>query len=630
MEKKGSCRCGCGRVLLQCCSSCCSFLVLAVGSGTFLVQMMVLNYILSKRVSRWVWLSLLVEVPVALHMAAHCQTQSAVQSGSLQWIVYCWLLSAKIGVLYFQVMPKLNYEEVRTVVTILVLTPVLYLVLTMRTLRQLFDQSSETWERGTSSKRERREHVTLDVVLLQDMVWHVVIDMIDVLQIMFLARPGDPQDGVGETLVKEFPVTVAHLSRAAGAFACVGFLFHQQSFPHTSYVAARTAPRKGDIPRTGADSSVVDGAELCRTNSEDTLISSERTISPVRTMANTFSDLSRVMSPRTIGRYDDGHGLTEGVRDRWGAATSLHGGQEYGIDVVKARKRSAIVSILLIDLPFFVLRTYLYSLSLSLDSPDRQFDVSPVIASQATSAVGSNSTLARDFEKKPEVDKWLVKNGLCLLLQAMQLRFVQQADVEQSQKLQWRDTHQFQVTAYKRIGRRRRIRQDPNLKQAWQDMDWGPPVPSVASTVGSSAEESVSDEFVDAMANDSADEHTVVHTAASPVVPPVSSSSADTLELGGQSAPSRRKELMARLWSCCPRRTRSNPPEQRVARRRRLLSCCCRSWRCRSCPHAIVLHSLMGLVAGWLLAKQDFAQAHASLLLAMGKDASTVEGSTER
>mmetsp|Transcript_52311 Transcript_52311/g.91932 ORF Transcript_52311/g.91932 Transcript_52311/m.91932 type:complete len:240 (-) Transcript_52311:38-757(-) len=238
-----------------------------------------------------------------------------------------------------------------------------------------------------------------------------------------------------------------------------------------------------------------------------------------------------------------------------------------------------------------------------------------------------------ELEKKPQLDKWWVKNGLCLLLQAMQLRFVQQADLEQSQNLQWRDAHQFQVTAYKRIGRRRRTKQDPHLKQAWQDMDRGALETAIANAgLGSSAEESASDEFADASATDSADEHAAVHAAASTVVPPVSSNSAaSSLELRERSAPPRQSEQLAHLWQRLSRKALSKQSSQQpVAKHRRLISCCCHCRRCRSCPHAIVLHSLMGLVAGWLIAKQDFAQAQASLLLAMGKDASTVEGSSGR
>lgn len=269
---------------------------------------------LTRAISEWVYLYYFVEASVTLHMASHLRASSAVQNGGLQWIVYCWLLFTKIYVFYFHLMPVLDYEEMRALVSSLCLTPVLYLVLTTRTLQQLFDQS-EKWEGGTTSK-SRREHVTLDVVLLQDMVWHVVIDMIDMLNVMFLARPEDPKDGIGQSLIDSYPSTVRNISRTAGVFACLGFLFHQQSFPSISFAAAGTGFRDRDVTRSGmgsfGTSSLSSAGETDVIHTESIIsggtsntVSRVPTSSDVDTSVDAESSFSHRDSGMVIGRSDE-------------------------------------------------------------------------------------------------------------------------------------------------------------------------------------------------------------------------------------------------------------------------------------------------------------------------------------
>ena len=62
------------------------------------------------------------------------------------------------------------------------LTPLFYAVLTFRTLRQLFKSDTD----DAYHPRRRSNSVTLDAALLQDMVWHTVIDMIDIVNMMFM------------------------------------------------------------------------------------------------------------------------------------------------------------------------------------------------------------------------------------------------------------------------------------------------------------------------------------------------------------------------------------------------------------------------------------------------------------
>ncbi|CAE7808855.1 unnamed protein product, partial [Symbiodinium sp. CCMP2456] len=117
-------------------------------------------------------------------------------------------------------------------------------------------------------------------------------------------------------------------------------------------------------------------------------------------------------------------------------------------DVVKARKRSAIISILLVDLPFFTIRTYIYVLALSI--PDTQVVF-----------------LEGQEVPRPQLDKWWVKNVLCMMLQAMQLRFVQQAESERSQSLRWWDLRR-QGDAGAGTASLRKIEYDDNLLKAYK------------------------------------------------------------------------------------------------------------------------------------------------------------------
>merc|ERR1719454_1542804 len=109
-----------------------------------------------------------------MHMIANYVSRQALKSSSLQWIVYCWLFSAKSLMMYYHVIPdsKQGYS-VRSIVSLMCLTPLLYMLWTFRALRQLFrradnDMGKNKGKIDADQKRKKREHVTLDVVLLLD------------------------------------------------------------------------------------------------------------------------------------------------------------------------------------------------------------------------------------------------------------------------------------------------------------------------------------------------------------------------------------------------------------------------------------------------------------------------------
>mmetsp|Transcript_28713 Transcript_28713/g.60959 ORF Transcript_28713/g.60959 Transcript_28713/m.60959 type:complete len:575 (-) Transcript_28713:18-1742(-) len=486
------------------------------------VQMIILDWVLWKhfgpQVWNWLWAFVLAELALVVHMLLHAVSTQAVRSGSLQWIVYSWLIAAKSGVLYFEVIPKSEgaFFDGRRIVTVLSLTPVFYCVLTFRTLRQLFRPEDEAKHHQhhrlhPSGVREKQEHVTLDVVLLTDMVWHVVIDMIDIIYMIFLsANPENP------TYSTELKQEVATCAKFAGVFVCLGFFFHQQSFPSIGYVA----------------------------------------------MGNNEP------SP------------------------------EYSVDVVKARKRSAIVSILFVDLPFFIIRTYLYVVSISADAEGKLSEVAvPVNFGNSSATAWMLSTLGSETQ----LDKWWVKNILCMLLQAMQLRFVQQADLERSQNLRWWDVRRSGADTGGLGGtaRRRRGMHDPHLKQIWQEMDRDKLGAALEDTGGLSGSDSEARAGLPGGESDGADSPGKNSDNSQP-----DSMASGLSEADPQTpSPTRRRSRFIRT---CRRRCR-------CLRQRR---CCC------SCDfsHDIILHTLMGFILGWVIARIDFTQVFNDLLMGLGVD----------
>eukprot|EP00439_Symbiodinium_sp_Y106_P035888 s1445_g4.t1 len=97
-----------------------------------------------------------------------------------------------------------------------------------------------------------------------------------------------------------------------------------------------------------------------------------------------------------------------------------------------------------------VLRTYIYVLALSI--PDTQVVF-----------------LEGQEVPRPQLDKWWVKNVLCMMLQAMQLRFVQQAESERSQSLRWWDLRrQGDAGAGTASTAKAKIEYDDNLLKAYK------------------------------------------------------------------------------------------------------------------------------------------------------------------
>lgn len=509
------------------------------------VQMVGLDVILYQDINtrRSVFFTIPIELALLVHMLRHAQSSQAIRDGSLQWIVYSWLIATKCCLLYFWVLNKAAaFHSILGVFggdggsaffVLLYLTPVFYCILTFRTLRQLFTVSDDDdvlpgfSGRFSSRRRDRQEHMTLDVVLLQDMVWHVVIDMIDMNSLMkeFSARSMEKQGSVSDARIDAPSVRAA-----VGVFITLALFFHQQSFPSCSVISPEAANFTKDTRESWSDN-----------------VTNTGTIVSDFPLGHLNSTLQSQRPP------------------------PVKAVEEHYADVVKARKRSAIVSIILVDLPFFVIRTYIWS-------------------------IAANATLDDDAERKessrPVLDKWLVKNMLCMLLQAMQLRFVQQADLERSQSLKWweRGGKSFRGEFDAHFRRRKRCKQDPHLRQVWQEMDRSK-LEAAMAAAGSISDLNLPD-ATDSWGTPHGSEDE--SDAASSKVPNQQEGNVDSVTF--------KKRRARSFWACCCTRTSHGR---------------CRCCSC-DCSHSVVLHAVMGLVLGWLTAKVDFEQAFSDLKYTLG------------
>ncbi|CAE8588685.1 unnamed protein product, partial [Polarella glacialis] len=74
-----------------------------------LLQMAALNIVIIEfhgwRAFDWLWIFVLIELALLLNLAIQGGPREVARSGSLQWIVYCWVFSMKSGIIFFTVLP---------------------------------------------------------------------------------------------------------------------------------------------------------------------------------------------------------------------------------------------------------------------------------------------------------------------------------------------------------------------------------------------------------------------------------------------------------------------------------------------------------------------------------------------
>lgn len=559
------------------------------------------------------------EALLFLHMIRHSihimlgrPPEQTVRAGSLHWTIYCWVLASKYCIIYF------HKAELRRIIWV---SPIFYCVLAFKALRHFFAASDagrsnssakaaaiqratrssssdgdmgvvaqpSTSAKATKQSRQQQErhatnqgNIALDVVLLQDMVWHVVMDMIDINYMMYMSNAEPESNGLAdEAMRQQFPEAVENARIATGIFITLALFFHQQSFP--TWVSA---PNLEKDDTSGGGHASASGGEA-------------------------------------------------------GGSNQVKGNN---VDVIKARKRSAVVSILLVDIPFVVIRTFLWSLSMrthgdasAISRPD-----SPSIAEMFPSQFNSTEDLLTYYlwpggnggiQTQTHLDKWWVKNILCLLLQAMQLRFVQQADMERSQSLSWWDRSRAEKGSRSQM---RRVLKGSHLKDLWHELSEqereDDKLQAAFDAHGLSPQPS---EGVVA-ANVVEEEGSRSNFRGGRQQPPALTANVEE-EAGEDSAADREEEVVERSLEATGNSDSqisagmmsedddSDDEDEETSRRH---CCCCSVRRRRSsrgsggyscrvcnfdCSQAVFLHGIVGFTLGWLLAKVDFSQTFTEL-----------------
>jgi len=581
----------------------------------------------------WCGLFIIVEVPLLIHLVGYSDVEHAIRAGSFQWIVYSWVHGAKTWILYFEVMPNVQAGEGPTMYQIVqytCLTPVFY---TMLALRGAGNFSGKSKQRAHPSREDKHaiEAETLDAVILQDMVWHVAVDMIDAISMLFYSRPRDPQLGLGDAFLAANASEVENIRIASGVFVVLSFFFHQQSFPN---VGNALQWQQLEERKSKRSQSRLTQRSLARATEDSAQDARGPNIQPQLGFGRRSSQSTTTPQELIFGRGDHAHSnwsagptfnfkqLDVARKETSSSCNSTTGNEPWivqgpgmqrsrmvdpevtsalttlddaKVNVVKARKRSAIVSILLVDLPFLVLRIVIYGLTYQHYDQDAQDDqastptltstilntttfVTVTWAASTTSAMVSNTSgvlpsisnppgfffRRPGTRQQPYFDRMLLKNFVCLGLQALQLRFVQVAEQDLT-----------------RHENEKAMRQD--LKKSDEVKKKRRASMKVRKTAFEAASPSIQGASFEA-----------AEAAAGPAV-------------GPQKSGLRR----ASSWLFSGRST-SGTDTQPVARSK---NCCCLRRSCFGGNFCIYL--IMGFCTGWFLAKHDFTASQDTLKFAV-------------
>ncbi|CAK0807673.1 unnamed protein product [Prorocentrum cordatum] len=216
---------------------------------SLLVQNVCLDVFLARFVSQAVWFILVVEIPLVIHVAWFWRPESAHRAAPVQWLVYSWIHAAKVVVLFCRVMPRLpttitqdvdseamfgtaSEDATLTILgygfslnvvadifsapilaTLLLITPVFYALLMFRTSKAIF---------GSFSKR-----ITVCRIMHFDMLWHVVIDMVDQVNIFYLSRASE----WGGSKALERDSQIVTIQNAAVFLLFLSFVLQAQALP---------------------------------------------------------------------------------------------------------------------------------------------------------------------------------------------------------------------------------------------------------------------------------------------------------------------------------------------------------------------------------------------------------------
>mmetsp|Transcript_62085 Transcript_62085/g.147948 ORF Transcript_62085/g.147948 Transcript_62085/m.147948 type:complete len:596 (-) Transcript_62085:53-1840(-) len=423
----------------------------------FVVQVILIDYFLVQYLSATVLLTLIVDVPVLLHLAWFWRVEVAHRAAPTQWFCYCWVHAAKVVVLFCRVMPRLTsatptkdglhgsdfsinsayFEDLYSptmLANLLLITPVFYSLLMFRTSKAIF---------GSLSKR-----VTVDLIMHYDMLWRVVIDMVDQVDMFYYARLAE---WVGKEALEKHRPSLVLIQTVVPFLLFFSMVLQAQAFPGVvtdkwpiPVEASATLPQACSEPREEPSRS--DAQMQAVSNAQRYALQPQAPLSQLQAAAASSAPSS--VPPR---RAEDWQSETSGARQAVTFAADLRGGMPSSGDtfsdrqssgsgimlrkstgfgpgrerawlerherarrrrlqaiinliqrqnVIIARKRSAIASIFLIDIPFLTIRVWLWALL------------------QHTYFPGLG-----------------VKNGLCIVLNVMQYTLVALASKESFKRI---------------------------------------------------------------------------------------------------------------------------------------------------------------------------------------------------
>ncbi|CAD7944137.1 unnamed protein product [Amoebophrya sp. A25] len=182
-----------------------------------------------------------VEVIQIAYMLFNYQIEHSARLGAVIWISYSWLMAGKFLVIYLKVLPHVDviaqsadsYSWIRTPATLsvsLYLVAVVYIALMFRAQKSLFGHLNSV--------------PTPDVILHQDMVWHVALDAVDIVNMTKMSRL---QDFLETDIVLEYWSALNLFRRVSPIFIFLAMLAHSQSFPRAEWKFARRRLDKNTI-----------------------------------------------------------------------------------------------------------------------------------------------------------------------------------------------------------------------------------------------------------------------------------------------------------------------------------------------------------------------------------------------
>jgi len=342
----------------------------------FLAQVILINVFLVQYLSSTVLLTMTVDVPLLLHLAWFWRVESSSRAAPTQWFCYSWVHAAKVVVLFCRVMPRLTsstpaisgdvlrgsdfsinasyFQDLFSptmLANLLLITPVFYALLMFRTSKAIF---------GSLSKR-----VTVDLIMHYDMLWHVVIDMVDQVDMFYYARLAE---WVGSEALEQHKNSLVLIQTAVPFLLFFSMVLQAQAFPGVvtdKWSLPVEAPVVQDSWSSRRPSDMLPRLSVVSQGSVE-VDTAPRQDGLSRRPSKEIS-FERVSTGGVIHRKTTAGTGTERTwfeREERARRRRLQGVMNLiqRHNIIIARKRSAIASIFLIDVPFLTIRVWLWAL----------------------------------------------------------------------------------------------------------------------------------------------------------------------------------------------------------------------------------------------------------------------------